>query len=62
YSHFRITLHAFHCRYLRGRPQAIGCAAFKWVTLRALSKYAFPAANRRVIEQLIAEGGRQVHW
>ena len=60
YSHFRITLHAFHCRYLRGRPQAIGCATYKWVTLRALSKYAFPAANRRVIEQLMGEGGGQV--
>ncbi|MGE5264544.1 MAG: A/G-specific adenine glycosylase [Acidobacteriota bacterium] len=56
YSHFRITLHAFQCRYLRGRPQRIGCSAYKWVTLRALSKYAFPAANRHVIEQLM--GGR----
>ena len=52
YSHFRITLHAFHCRWLRGRPHALGCAAYKWVTPRELSRYAFPAANRRVIEQL----------
>ncbi|MDE3091163.1 MAG: A/G-specific adenine glycosylase, partial [Chloroflexota bacterium] len=42
YSHFSITLHAFHCRWLRGRPRAISCAAWKWVTPRDLSHYAFP--------------------
>lgn len=52
YSHFSITLHAFHCRWLRGRPRAIGCAAWKWVSPRELSHYAFPAANRRVISEL----------
>ncbi len=54
YSHFRVTLHVFHCRYVSGTPQAIGCAAFKWVSPRALSRYAFPAANRKIIEQLRA--------
>jgi A/G-specific adenine glycosylase len=54
YSHFRITLHVFQCQYVRGRPKAIGCARFKWVSRRGLSRYAFPAANRRVIEMLIS--------
>ncbi len=57
YSHFRITLHAFHCRWRRGRPRAIGCAEWKWVTPHELSRYAFPAANRRVIEQLKSKQG-----
>lgn len=52
YSHFRITLHAFHCLWLRGRPRAIGCAQWKWVSPRELSRYAFPAANRRIIAEL----------
>ncbi len=52
YSHFSITLHAFRCRYLRGRPRALGCAAWKWVSPRALSRYAFPAANRKIIAML----------
>jgi len=56
YSHFRITLHAFHCRWLRGRPRALGCAAWKWVSPRELSRYAFPAANRKVIENLTTDG------
>jgi mutator protein MutT len=54
YTHFRITLHAFHCRYLSGQPQAIGCTAWKWVTLQELDDYAFPAANHRIIATLRA--------
>jgi A/G-specific adenine glycosylase len=52
YSHFRITMHAFHCRWLSGRPRAIGCAAWKWVTPRELPRYAFPAANRKIIAKV----------
>ncbi|MEW5719592.1 MAG: A/G-specific adenine glycosylase [Chloroflexota bacterium] len=53
YSHFRITLHAFHCRWVSGRPRAIGCAAWKWIAPRDLGRYAFPAANRKIIAQLV---------
>ena len=52
YSHFRITLHAVVCRYVRGPARAIGCQEFKWVTLDNLDRYAFPAANRRIIAAL----------
>jgi A/G-specific adenine glycosylase len=54
YTHFRITLHAFHCHYVSGEPQAIGCTAWKWVSLSELENYAFPAANHRIIEALHA--------
>lgn len=56
YTHFRITLYVFECRHVSGRPKAIGCAAWKWVRPDQLDDYAFPAANRKVIEQL--RGGR----
>ncbi len=52
YSHFTITLHAFHCEWISGRPRALGCAAYKWVAPRELTRYAFPAANRKVIAAL----------
>lgn len=55
YSHFRVTLHAFHCRHVRGQPTAIGCAAWKWVTVRDLARYAFPKANRTIISQLVQD-------
>ncbi len=53
YSHFSITMHAFDCHWLRGRPRALGCAAVKWVLPRELARYAFPAANRKIITNLI---------
>ena len=52
YSHFRITLHAFECEYLSGRPKALGCAAWKWVTLDDLAHYPFPRANQKILETL----------
>ncbi|MBW2457549.1 MAG: A/G-specific adenine glycosylase [Deltaproteobacteria bacterium] len=55
YSHFRITLHTFLCRHSRGRPRTIGCDAWKWVRPAELSDYAFPKADRVVIEALQRE-------
>ncbi len=52
YSHFRITLHVYHCDFLSGNPKALGCMDFKWVHPSALSRYAFPAANHPIIEAL----------
>lgn len=55
YSHFAITLHAFHCRYRTGTPKPLGCQEFAWVRPEGLDRYAFPAANRRVLERLTTE-------
>ena len=52
YSHFRITLHTFHCLYQNGTPKALGCTDWKWVTVNDLKKYAFPKANTKIIEAL----------
>jgi A/G-specific adenine glycosylase len=52
YSHFKITLHLFFCRQLKGRIQKIGVTDYRWVTVSELSGYAFPRADQRVIEML----------
>ena len=52
YSHFRITLHVFECRYISGRPKTLGCAAFAWVTVAELDRYAFPKANHSILDVL----------
>jgi len=52
YTHFRITLHAFHCQYLSGEPQCLACTAWQWVAPQELDRYAFPAANRKIIQKL----------
>ena len=52
YSHFRITLHTFLCRHSRGRPRALDCAAFRWVHPDHLEEFAFPKADRVVLQAL----------
>lgn len=52
YTHFTISLHAFLCQFMSGRPKALGCADWKWVRMDELSHYAFPRANGKIIEQL----------
>lgn len=52
YSHFRVTLHTFHCLYTNGNPQALDVEEWRWVSLGDLDQYAFPAADRRIIAAL----------
>jgi A/G-specific adenine glycosylase len=52
YSHFKITLHAFRCRIEAGTPESREGQPFRWIGLDELDDYAFPRANRRLIEEL----------
>ncbi len=52
YSHFRVRIHAFECTWISGKPRCVACAEFKWVRLQDLGRYAFPAANNRIIKVL----------
>lgn len=48
FTHFRITLHAFHARHLGGEPQALGCAAWRWVAVDELAGFAMGAVDRKI--------------
>ena len=52
YSHFKITLHAFRGRLADGPPEARENQPWQWVPVDALDDFAFPRANRRLIEEL----------
>ena len=52
YSHFRITLHCFFCRKLKGRITLIGVMDYRWVTPFELDLFPFPRADQKVIEYL----------
>jgi A/G-specific adenine glycosylase len=52
FTHFRMTLHAFHARYVGGEPQAIGVADWRWVTLEELAAFPFPVTDRKIIAAL----------
>lgn len=52
YSHFRITLHAFWCRLIDGRPRCLDCAAFRWVAPPDLDELPMSVADRKIAETL----------
>lgn len=54
YTHFRITLHAFHARHSGGEPQALGVADWRWVKMTDLDDFAFARTDRRIIDALQA--------
>ena len=54
YTHFTITLYAYFCQYVSGTPKAIECLDWKWVKKEELDQFAFPGANRKVIDKLLA--------
>jgi A/G-specific adenine glycosylase len=52
YTHFRITLHAFECRHVSGRPHTLQVADWRWVALDELDDFAFAATDRKIIRAL----------
>ncbi|MBP0030065.1 MAG: A/G-specific adenine glycosylase [Roseofilum sp. Guam] len=56
YTHFRVTLNVYNCRYCSGTPQAIECQEIRWVTLEELDQFPFPKANLKIIEALREQG------
>lgn len=57
YTHFRITLHPFHARWLAGQAQHLGVADHAWVSLPDLDRYPFAVTDQKIIQQLWREAG-----
>lgn len=55
YTHLRVTLNVYHCVYQTGDPQTLGCQNWRWVEPAELRQFAFPNANRRIIDRLLNE-------
>jgi len=58
FTHFKITLHAYECRYLGAiaphtEPQAIEVQKWAWVPENELQHYSFGKADREVIKALV---------
>ena len=54
YPEKTVHLKFYRCRWQEHEPQALGCAAFKWVTAGELQDYTFPAADAGLLGQLKA--------
>lgn len=57
YTHFRITLYVFDCQYVSGKIRLQGCDDYRWITAAELDDYAFPGADRKVIQLLESKQG-----
>lgn len=53
YSHFRITLHSFQCQHVCGEPKPKKAVDWKWVAPRDINSYAFPQANKKILDALL---------
>ena len=56
YSHFSISLAAFTCVVVSGRPQALSADVVRWVPARRLRDLPFPRANQRILEAMARVG------
>lgn len=52
YTHFKVTLNVYNCRYLSGEPQPLECDEIRWVTLEEIDQFPFPTANQKIIAAL----------
>jgi A/G-specific adenine glycosylase len=53
YTHFRLTLHAFHCRLLDGEPHPLEVAALRWISPAELPDYPMGKVDRQIARRLI---------
>lgn len=58
YSHFRVRLHVFECRYRSGRIRCRSCDDFRWIRPKELEQYAFPTANKKIFAFLHQQGNQ----
>ena len=52
FTHFRMTLVAFHARISAGEPQAVGVADWCWTSLDDIEKFPCPVPDRKIIAAL----------
>lgn len=58
YTHFRVTLHAYECRLLKGIPKALGCQNLQWASPTDLKKLPMSKIDRMVVSQVESESRR----
>lgn len=57
FTHFRMTLTAFHARISAGSPRAAGVADWRWTSLDEIETFPCPVPDRKIIAALRDRGG-----
>jgi len=52
YPEKTVQLKFFRCVWLKHEPQTLGCPDFRWVGREDLKRFAFPAADARLLQKL----------
>ena len=60
YTHFKIVMDVYRCRYLSGRVKLNGPVDFRWISIAEIERFAFPKANHKFFPQLRKEGCRNM--
>lgn len=53
YTHFRVTLHAYECRLLKGDPKPLDCQNWRWASLKDLKKLPMSKIDRTLLTALL---------
>ncbi len=53
YPEKEVELHFFSCSMDKGRPKALGCLEWVWVSQCELVSYEFPAADQPVLKKIL---------
>lgn len=56
YTHFKIVMDVYCCRYVSGRVKLHGPVDYRWITLEEIDRYPFPKANHKFIPLLKQKG------
>lgn len=56
HTNFRITVHAFECRLVKGEPQALDHTEIRWVEIFLLGEYPMGKIDRQISLDLAASG------
>jgi A/G-specific adenine glycosylase len=55
YTHFRVTVHAFECKLIRGDPQAIEHSEVRWVSPERLREYPMGKIDRAIAHTILED-------
>ncbi len=50
YEHKKVSLHFFDCLWKGGKPRALGCEEFRWITPACISTFQFPPPDLQVVQ------------
>ncbi len=57
YTHFKVTLHAFHCLLAQDEPQALEASEIRWVAPAQLAEFPMGKIDRAISRRLMKEQG-----